>query len=393
MPSSPLRAAFVLLLLMLSGCEQETRAPLDQQLYIWQRQWRPAHAEALAASRADFTTLRVLAAQAHPGAGWSRIQVNSELLATDGRPLVAVVRLDGQLPDLDLQRTRADILALVDHWRAQGLVMQGLEIDHDCASARLPGYRDFLRDLRQALPADLELSITALPAWLDSPALADLLRQVDGSVLQVHAVSAPENGLFDLARALAWAKRWSDASERPFLLALPAYGIALVNGRVESESPLAIAGPRHERQADPQQLAELLANLRRDRPEHLTGVIWFRLPLAGDRRAWRLATLQAVARGESLHADIRPEIQQSGPLHELAVANLGNLDGPLPERIELPARSCEAADALAGYRLERATDRLVFTRLNEGRLAAGQRQALGWARCEHLDQGGSRVYP
>jgi hypothetical protein len=304
-----------------------------------------------------------------------------------------VVRLDGQLPDLDLQRTRTDILALVGHWRAQGLAMRGLEIDHDCASTRLSGYREFLRDLRQALPADLELSITALPAWLDSPALADLLRQVDGSVLQVHAVSAPENGLFDPERALTWAKRWDAASDRPFLLALPAYGVALVNGRVESESPLAIAGPRRELQADPQQLADLLAELRRDRPKHLTGVIWFRLPLAGDRRAWRLATLQAVVRGEALRADIQPDIQQSGPLHELALANLGNLDGPLPERIELPARSCDTADALAGYRLARAADRLVFTRLNEGRLAAGQQRALGWARCEYLDQGGSRVYP
>ncbi|MFC5697898.1 DUF3142 domain-containing protein [Pseudomonas sp. GCM10022186] len=393
MPASSRRAVLALLLLFAAGCRPEAPPALDQQLYIWQRQWQPAHAEALAASHADFSTLRVLAAQDHPRAGWSRIRVDSELLKADGRPLVAVVRLDGQLPELDLQRARTEILALVRHWRALGLAMQGLEIDHDCASARLAGYADFLGELRRELPADLRLSITALPAWLDSPALPDLLRQVDSSVLQVHAIAAPQHGLFDPDKALSWARRWNALGDRPFQLALPAYGIALVNRRIESESPLAIAGARRELQADPQQLAELLAALRQDRPEHLTGLIWFRLPLAGDRRAWPLATLKAVARGEALFADIQPRIRQQGPLHELALANLGTIGGPLPERIELPARGCEAADALAGYGLQRNADSLVFTRRADGQLPAGQQRALGWARCQNLDQGGSRVYP
>ncbi|WP_103102865.1 DUF3142 domain-containing protein [Pseudomonas sp. LFM046] len=387
------RAALALLLLLATGCRPEAPSPLDQQLYIWQRQWRPAHAEALAASRADFSTLRVLAAQAHPGAGWSRVQVDADLLKADGRPLIAVVRLDGQLPGHDLQHARASILALIDDWRAQGLAPQGLEIDHDCASARLPAYAAFLRDLRQALPDDLPLSITALPAWLDSTALPDLLRQVNSSVLQVHAVNDPADGLFDPARALAWARRWSAVGERPFHLALPAYGIALVNGRVESERPLAIAGQRQELQAEPQQLADLLTELRRNPPAHLAGIIWFRLPLAGDRRAWPLTTLLAVTRGEPLKADIQPRFRRDGRLHELALANLGNLAGPLPARVELPAQGCEAADALAGYQLQRNADRLVFTRSIEGQVSAGHQRALGWARCQTLDQGGSRVIP
>ncbi|MFZ6048114.1 DUF3142 domain-containing protein [Pseudomonas sp. CR3202] len=393
MPVSCRRAFLALFLLFAAGCRPEVPPTLDQQVYIWQRQWQPTHADALAASHADFSTLRVLAAQDHPRAGWSRIRVDTELLKADGRPLVAVVRLDGQLPELDLQRARTDILALVRHWRAQGLAMQGLEIDHDCASARLPGYAAFLAELRRELPAGLRLSITALPAWLDSPGLPDLLRQVDSSVLQVHAVEAPRDGLFDPGRALSWARRWSDLGERPFQLALPAYGVALVNGRVESESPLAIAGERRELQADPQQLAELLAALRQDRPRRLSGIVWFRLPLAGDRRAWPLATLKAVARGEALYADIQPRIRQQGPLHELALANLGTIGGPLPERIELPAQGCEAADALAGYDLQRDAGRLIFIRHTDGQLPAGQQRALGWARCQHLDQGGSRVYP
>src|SRR5690606_6037735 len=74
----PHRHLLALLLAALAGCGAPS-VPLDQQLYVWQRQWRPAHAEALAHSRADFSTLRVLALQAHPRAGWGRALVDHEL--------------------------------------------------------------------------------------------------------------------------------------------------------------------------------------------------------------------------------------------------------------------------------------------------------------------------
>ena len=71
--------------------------------------------------------------------------------------------------------------------------------------------------------------------------------------------------------------------------------------------------------------------------------------------------------------------------------NEGTLASPLPQRIELPAQACEAADAVGDYRLERQADRLLFIRRSEGRLDAGERRALGWARCAQIDQGGMHV--
>ena len=159
------RPLIPLLLASLLGCAEES-APLDQQLYVWQRQWRPAHAEALAQSRADFSTLRVLALQAQPQAGWSRARIDVELLRRDARPLIAVVRLDGQLPQLDPAEIGQQLAALVRDWQAAGLRLSGLEIDHDCATSRLPAYAELLREVRRQLPAELRLSITALPAWL-----------------------------------------------------------------------------------------------------------------------------------------------------------------------------------------------------------------------------------
>ena len=299
------RLSLALTVLLLAGCEQPPPPALDQQLYIWQRQWTPAHESALRQSQGDFSSLRVLALQAFPGAGWSRARIDPALLKADGRPLIAVIRLDGQLKALDQDEVIAQIQQVLGDWQAQGLTPVGVEIDHDAGNARLPAYGKFLGQLRKVLPVNVRLSITALPAWLDSPALPGLLETVDSSVLQVHAVSDPRQGLFDPKQARHWAQRWSDVTTRPFYLALPAYGVALLTQEsgapvVESEVPIDHGGERRELLADPQQVAGLAADLRAYPPKHLAGLIWFRLPLAGDRRAWSLTTLGAVARGDNL---------------------------------------------------------------------------------------------
>ncbi len=96
-----IRLSLLFAALLLNGCEQRPTPPLDQQLYIWQRQWTPAHEAALHDSRADFSTLRVLALQAFPQDGWRRALIDPVLLKRDGRPLIAVIRLDGQLKALE----------------------------------------------------------------------------------------------------------------------------------------------------------------------------------------------------------------------------------------------------------------------------------------------------
>ena len=391
-------SALLAALLLLNGCEQQSAPPLDQQLYVWQRQWTPAHDAALRDSRADFSTLRVLALQAFAQAGWSRARVDPVLLKRDGRPLIAVIRLDGQLPGLDQEQVTAQIQQVLSDWQGQGLILSGVEIDHDAGNARLPAYREFLTHLRTVLPASLPLSITALPAWLDSPELPALLATVDSSVLQVHAVSDPRRGLFDPNQARQWAKAWSRITSKPFYLALPAYGVALLPGDggapvVESEVPIERGGERRELLADPLQLSKLGAELRADPPDHLAGLIWFRLPLANDRRAWSLTTLIAVARGDKLDSVMRLKLLAQDGLYDISVSNHGNLDSAWPERLTLAVQGCDGADALAGYALQQRPDLLTFTRLREGRIPAGGQRAIGWARCATIDQGGSNVHP
>ncbi|PMZ77145.1 DUF3142 domain-containing protein [Pseudomonas sp. FW305-70] len=390
--------ALLLALVLTAGCERHDAPPLDQQLYVWQRQWTPAHDAALRDSRADFSTLRVLALQAFPEAGWSRARIDPVLLRRDGRPVIAVVRLDGQLKALDQQEITAQIRQVISDWQGQGLNLAGVEIDHDAGNARLPSYREFLAHLREALPTSLPLSITALPSWLDSRELPALLSTVDSSVLQVHAVSDPRRGLFDADQARQWAKAWSRVTTKPFYLALPAYGVALLPSTdgapvVESEVTLEREGLRRELLADPQSLRTLGTQLSADPPEHLAGLIWFRLPLANDRRAWSLTTLRAVARADVLDSQLTLQLSADNGLYDIGISNQGNLDSAWPERLTLAVSGCEGADALAGYALQQRPDLLTFTRLRDGRIPAGGQRAIGWARCAHIDQGGSNVHP
>ncbi|MFJ5256352.1 DUF3142 domain-containing protein [Pseudomonas sp. NPDC088414] len=384
--------------LLLAACERHDAPALDQQLYVWQRQWTSAHELALKDSREDFSTLRVLALQAFPNDGWHRARIDAPLLQHDGRPLIAVIRLDGQLKGLDQAQVTDRIFQVVADWQAQGLTLGGVEIDHDAGNARLPEYIEFLTHLRSALPASLPLSITALPAWLGSSQLPALLTTVDSSVLQVHAVSDPRRGLFDPEQARRWASAWGKISSKPFYLALPAYGVALLPDAggapvVESEVPVERDGQRRELLADPLQLSQLAKELREDPPAHLAGLIWFRLPLANDRRAWSLATLSAVARGDALSSRLGLTFSDHDGLQDIALRNVGNLDSAWPTRITVKASACEGADALAGYSLQQSADLLTFTRLRDGRLPAGGQRAIGWARCAFIDQGGSHVDP
>lgn len=391
-------SALLTALVLLNGCDKPDAPPLDQQLYVWQRQWTQAHEAALKDSRADFSTLRVLALQAFAQSDLRRSRIDPELLKRDGRPLIAVVRLDGQLQSLDTADVIAQIQHVIADWQALGLRVDGVEIDHDAGNARLPAYRIFLTDLRAALPSALALSITALPAWLNSPQLPALLSTADSSVLQVHAVSDPQRGLFDPAQAKKWAKDWSRITQKPFYLALPAYGVALLPSDggapvVESEVPIERGGKRRELLADPQQLSTLARELRDDPPAHMAGLIWFRLPLVNDRRAWSLTTLRAVARGDALDSRLTLNLSAQEGLYDISVRNQGTLDSAWPERLTLAAQGCEGADALAGYTLQQTSDLLTFTRVRDGRIAAGGQRAIGWARCAHIDQGAWNVYP
>jgi len=406
------RALAALSLLLLAACRQGPQASLAQEAYVWQQAWTPALSDSLAGPAADgLAGWRVLIAEQLAGGSaprWRGVAPDWPALARTGRPLTAVLRLDGQLSALgDDAASEALRRAIVERWQAAqrdaGRPL-ALEIDHDCATRRLPGYASFLRTLRADVHArGGTLSITALPAWLARPQdLRELLAAVDAHVLQVHAVSRPGQGLWSAAQTDAWLADWARLAPHPFALALPAVGSAVrlsAGGdvlAVRSTQPAAARDwPADSRELsllpDPPELAAYLERLQARRPERLRAVVWFRWPLPGDAHAftpasWALlrrdpAAFMAASRAAPLQLASEAPQGPDGSVGRWLLVNPGVADQRLPAELSLPA-GCEPLLPLNGAQLSSAHRlRLSPDPVEVRLLPAGARLAVALARC------------
>lgn len=329
-------------------------APLAHEAYVWQRAWTGAVRTAVAAPPAELSGLRVLAAEVDDH-GWTFPAVDAAGLGQAGRAITAVVRIDGSRPVADLSLAR--VLEHLTTWRAAGVQVVGLEIDHDCATAALADYAAWLRALRPAAP--LRWSITALPTWTESPALAEVAAAVDELVVQVHAVRAP--AVWRADDAARWLAEFARATApRPLRVALPTYRVSV--GGVEVS-------------AEPVELAAFVRGLERSPIPQLRGVVWFRLPVGGDPGAWSAATLDAVISGAALRPQLAVEAVPRGDgTVDVVVHNRGTLDGALPD-LEL-AGDITGVDFVLPY--HRAVEAAGRWRAPRGTVRAGQTTTVGW---------------
>ena len=146
-------------------------------------------------------------------------------------------------------------------------------------------------------------------------------------------------------------------------------------------------------------------------------MIWFRLPLEGDKRVWPLSTLIAVAQQQPLTPHIELEIlnqdntdsaqheAQRSRLFQLVLVNKGNLAGKLPGQLSLAAQACSGYDAQNGYQAKLTQGILVWqlpqatsteraaapassqfapNLISAIELSPNGRRVIGWARCESL---------
>ena len=377
----------------LPGCSRPPTA-LPNDAYIWQRQWTPGLVSAVQSNTDIVSQWRVLAAQADANGQWLSTTPDWATLATSGRPVITVFRIDGQLANMDEQALSARIADTLETWRGSGVTLAGIEIDHDCATARLPGYAHWLGTVRGLLKNQERLSITALPTWLNSAALDGLLAQVDEAVLQVHAVQNPRVGLFDPQLARTWLDQFGARMHKPWRAALPAYGSRVAwdqDGRVvsiESERATLVAGMEsHELMADPQALQHFARELRSNPPTGLAGIVWFRLPTEQDTRAWSPATWRAVLTQAPISAQISAQLLSTADpqLFDLVVSNTGVGDGP-PASIIRVTGNCMAADGINGYFMERTASGVSFQTRQPGLLRPGRQRSIGWLRCEQAKE-------
>lgn len=356
-----------------TGPGATTELALDSA-YLWQRRWTPQVRSAIRDGGVVLRELRVLALEIDAAGVSTRIAVDLPALASSGMAIVPVVRIDGRRPPLAATELAQQLKAVLEEWRAAGLAVGSIELDHDCARSGLGAYADWIRLLRTQLPGGLGLDLTGLPDWLHSPELALLLTRIDDFTLQVHAVDRPEAGLFDRGRALRWARQFSHAHPgRDFRIALPTYA-ARIQGTLYW--------------ARPEDAEALLASLRGQAVAGLTGVRWFRLPVPDATDTWSLATLAAIVGGHPRHAVLTLEARPAGNgAVDVWLRNDSAFDWPVPARVRVNG-DC-MGDGAGGFRLNAgpgAAAGLVFLAAEADRLAPARQRPLGWLRCTALPE-------
>jgi hypothetical protein len=382
--------------------------PLRHDVYIWQRTWNDSVTRAVEQSQRRFGECVALAA---------------EVSFRDGNTTVAHARID--YPALQAARVSVGLALRIGPYRgtfseddptaialcnlareivtasrAAGVEPVELQIDFDAAESQLAGYRMWIRAIHRAV-APLQVTITALPAWLDRPALHELLVATDGYVLQVHSVQRPRGPdaamtLCDVDQAKKWTERAGKLPVR-FRVALPTYaylaGFApsgnLIGLSAEGPGPQWPAGTTIRRlEADPAGMAELVRTWNANHPPLMTGIIWYRLPVDQDSMNWRSPTLAAVMQGREPAPDLRVISQrdETGTI-EIELHNAGDADAAL-DRAEIflswDGAHRVASDGIRGFAvLDAGPHGLTLqptTDAARARLHPGERIKIGWVR-------------
>jgi Protein of unknown function (DUF3142) len=388
------RCYCLLALALLSACqfaEQENNPALQQDVYVWQHAWTPALSEAFLASINFVNTYHVFAAEVGANGKLITANIDTAFLKQLKKPIIVVIRINGQITDWSQQEVFDFSDNLLLKYKEIGVQIVGLELDHDCATTKLPAYAGFLNKLH-ALTAKqgVKLFITTLPTWLEAGTLVNLLEQVDVPVLQVHSVINAQSGLFDAKLAMAWVEGFAKISPGNFMLSLPTYGSRIAWNEtgnisaIESENLLGLTGENYqELSIKPAVIVDFLKELRQKKLSHLSGVTWFRLPTAADQRTWSMSTLKAVITAQPLHArfTVRAQASEIAHVFNVLLGNDSDVDGEAPSAILFDDGSrCEAADAISPYQLS-ATGKMKFTLQDAYILKGHQRHLIGWVRC------------
>ena len=384
------------------GCAEDA---LPQAAYIWQRAWTEPLRATLAEHATNFSALVVLNAEV----AWRqqrpevvRVALDWPALRACGRPVGLALRIGSFSGPFTADDARTawlgDLAAgLLAGARAGSVPVAELQLDFDCAESKLDGYRVWVEAIRQRI-APTPLTITALPAWLKHAAFKPLVSASDGFVLQVHSLDKPQRASAPFALCDPAAAR--QAVERaatfgvPFRVALPTYGYTVAFNRDGRFTGLSAEGPAknwpegvqlHEVRADPAAMAALVAAWTAARPPTLRGVIWYRLPAAGDRLNWRWPTLAAVMAGRTPRHNLRVEARHPSPgLVEVDLANAG--DGDYAEAVEVAVRwqhaRLVACDGLRGFEPNDTENGVVKFSRASCRLGPGERQTVGWLRLD-----------
>jgi hypothetical protein len=396
-----------------SAPDHSARDHREDGVYLWQGQWNAAVTDALESHSQDFSDLFLFTIELQEDDSRSFRQReatwNWDLLKQLRKPVHPTFRIHS-IPDRAEAWTALEQVVLtrarelLEQAQTTGVEVASLHLDYDCPTSQLERYRRFLNALHSR-PLGVPLSITALPTWMRQPnAFRELVAETEFYVLQVHGLDVPERideamEICDPRRAAIWAQQASRIGH-PFLIALPTYGYELffdADGRfqqISAEGP-AVRVPESLRKqtvlAEPAAMAKLVRTLGTGPRTAFQGLIWYRLPVAGDRLNWSWETLAAVRRGEIPTRRISAvAVAIDEHLWEIEVRNTGESDTGMPIAVTVSFEAAPIAfDGQSGFRpkLEPAQWQLFLQQLpseaiKAPKLRPGEKRTIGWIRFE-----------
>lgn len=365
--------------------------PLSTEVYVWQREESPALLSSLERSQGIASRRHFLAVEIGRINGqWrvSRSKLPDERIKGNGLVIRIGSSLSGETwhPGEALDKVLEEIA-----WAAAKPVTD-FQIDYDSPQRSLGNYVRLLQAVKIAHP-DKTWSITALPSWLNASDAKQLFTTADGVVMQLHSLKLPDKPempviLCDPIAARETVRQMSKLGI-PYHIALNTYSCEVwfdANHRVldviseDLQSSIPPAATRRSMGiSDATQLASLVGEWKQNPPDHLQGIIWYRLPIDTDRRNWKWITWQRVASGEMPSSDLRLEAKPTeNGAWDIVLTNRGERDERLPEIIHA---GCETLvfEGLNGY-TSATPNQLHLEKAPWPWLAPGASFTMGWLR-------------
>lgn len=379
------------------------RGALAHEAYVWQRDWNEAVRDAVSQHGNSFRELILLNAEVT----WKgntpqvvRVPIDYATVKKTYANIGLALRIGPYSGKFSSDDSTANFIAslaasLIGQAQSNSIEVAELQIDFDCASSKLDGYRLWVQAIKRKV-SPTPVTITALPSWMRLRAFAKLARSSTNYVLQVHSLERPKdfNAPFTLCDPLE-AKRAIERAAKigvPFRVALPTYGYLLAfdsTGKFLSLSAeggfkkQTIDAQIREARADPIELANLIQTWTTNRPALLRGIIWYRLPVSDDILNWRWPTLAGMLAARSPKESFRAETRRVEPgLVEINLVNDGDLDisSRLVIEVRWPNARLVASDGLRGFETSDESPGKIKFQSKAHRLPSGEKQTIGWLR-------------
>lgn len=390
-----LRKLALLACLVLGACEKNPGLQLRTEVYVWQRPDRAEVAQAMAASADLFSAFHIRAAELKWTA--SGFEVERTLAELPNARCGLVVRIGASAAQLEWNGEQIAVVAEIFRKLA---LLKPLEIqcDYDCPQSRLKNYAKLLTALQSAA-GEVAVVPTVLPSWLDEADFRTLIAAPvvgNGYVLQVHSLVLPKTPgeppvIFDPQATRRYVEK-AAALGKPFRIAMATYGcelrygadgkmLAVISEDLETQTPGTTI--RSFALADPVASAGLVRGWQAAPPHGLRGIIWYRLPIASDRRNWPFITLQKVARGEISVEPVKIEVTAGSNARDISLVNSGSFPLRLPNSFKIEA-AIKAADSAGPYRMEREPGASIYFLRNDvwPWLDPGKKVVCGWVVTE-----------